>query len=518
MDSMQAQETSVASAGSPTSPAVRVFKRIFTRHVMNMAVLIVLPVVLAGPFNKVLSLLSDPDIWWHLANARILCTTHHFIHTEPYSFTVVGEPWINPEWLSELPYWFSYQTFDFRGIYFMAWLAFCANILFVYWRGYWNSRHAVAAFGAACLGFVLMVVNAGPRTIIFGYLAMSAELLILEMAERGKKGALWFLPPLFCVWINLHGTWLIGIALLALYIGCGLFRFRMSALQQDAFSATDRNRLLAVFGASLAALMVNPYGWRLIWNPLDMIFNQKTNVSTVSEWAPLKLGTMEGAGVVVGIGLMVLANCLRGRKWKLYELAFVFFAWFAAIDHVRFMFLAAVIVMPILAVDFERSFCAPSDGKTIPAMNALLAAVAILFVTLSSPSNARLQETVKSYFPLQTIRAIQPQWRTFNWDYIGGRMAFDSKSSFVDGRVDTFEHHGVFQDYLKAMNVLAAFEVLDHYRIDHVLVQSRQPLSYLLKHTPGWKETMREKSEAEDYVLYAREPVSESSATGSKTQ
>jgi hypothetical protein len=518
MDSMQAQETSVASAGSPTSPAVRIFNRIFTRHVMNMAVLIVLPVVLAGPFNKVLSLLSDPDIWWHLANARILSTTHHFIHTEPYSFTVAGEPWINPEWLSELPYWFSYQAFDFRGIYFMAWLAFCANILFVYWRGYWNSRHAAAAFGAACLGFVLMVVNAGPRTIIFGYLAMSAELLILEMAERGKEGALWFLPPLFCVWINLHGTWLIGIALLALYIGCGLFRFRMSALQQDAFSATDRNRLLAVFGASLAALMVNPYGWRLIWNPLDMIFNQKTNVSTVSEWAPLKLGTMEGAGVVVGIGLMVLANCLRGRKWKLYELAFVFFAWFAAIDHVRFMFLAAVIVMPILAVDFERSFCAPSDGKTIPAMNALLAAVAILFVTLSSPSNARLQETVKSYFPLQTIRAIQPQWRTFNWDYIGGRMAFDSKSSFVDGRVDTFEHHGVFQNYLKAMNVLAAFEVLDHYRIDHVLVQSRQPLSYLLKHTPGWKETMREKSEAEDYVLYAREPVSESSATGSKTQ
>jgi hypothetical protein len=68
------------------------------------------------------------------------------------------------------------------------------------------------------------------------------------------------------------------------------------------------------------------------------------------------------------------------------------------------------------------------------------------------------------------------------------------------------------------MNVLAAFEVLDHYRIDHVLVQSRQPLSYLLKHTPGWKETMREKSEADDYVLYAREPVSEPAASGSKTQ
>ena len=518
MDSTQAQETSVASTSPEAGRSVRAFNRVLSRHLMNMAVLMVVPIVFASCFNKTLSLLSDPDIWWHLADARILSATHHFIQTEPYSFTVAGERWINPEWLSELPYWFSYRALELRGIYLMAWLAFCANILLVYWRGYLNSRHAGAAFWAACLGFVLMTVNSGPRTILFGYLAMSAELLILEAAARGRKGLLWLLPPLFCVWINLHGTWLIGMALLVLFILCGLFRLRMNALEQEALPARDRNRLLAVLGVSIAALMINPYGWRLVWSPLDMMLNQKVNIASVSEWQPLKLGSLEGAGVLIGIGLMVLANCIRGRKWKLFELAIVFFAWFAAIDHVRFLFLAGVLTVPILAEDFERAFCTESDEKTIPAMNALMAAGAVCLVIFMFPSEARLQETVESSFPLQTIRSIQPGWRTFNWDYVGGRMAFESRSAFVDSRIDTFEHHGVFQDYMRAMNIMDPLEVLERYRIDHVLVLDRQPLSYLLKHTPGWKQTMREKYQIDDYVLYARVPADAASASNSKTQ
>lgn len=484
---------------------------------MNMAVLAVVPMVFASCFNKTLSLPSDPDIWWHLADARLLCASHHFIQIEPYSFSVAGERWINPEWLSELPYWFSYRAFQLRGLYFLSWLAFCANILLVYWRGYLNSRHAGAAFWAACLGFVLMTVNAGPRMIIFGYLAMSCELLILEASERGGKRVLWLLPPLFCVWINLHGTWLIGIAILLLYILCGLFRVQMDALKQDAFSASARNRLLAVLAASVVVLFVNPYGWKLVWNPLDMMINQKVNIATVAEWQPLKVGSLEGAGALIGIGLMVLANCVRGRRWKLFELTMVFFAWYAAFDHIRFLFLAAVLTVPILSVDFERSFCTSSDEKTIPAMNLLMTVGAMGFIAFMLPSEARLQEKLQSSFPLQAIRSIKPQWRTFNWDYVGGRMAFEGKSAFVDSRVDTFEHHGVFQDYLKAMNLVDSLEVLDRYRIDHLLVLDTQPVSYLLKHTPGWKEAMRENCEMGPYVMYVRLPLADSSGNNSNS-
>ena len=49
-------------------------------------------------------------------------------------------------------------------------------------------------------------------------------------------------------------------------------------------------------------------------------------------------------------------------------------------------------------------------------------------------------------FPMQTIAAIQPSWRTYDWDYVGGMMAFESKPSFIDTRFDSFEHLGIMQD------------------------------------------------------------------------
>ena len=115
-----------------------------------------------------------------------------------------------------------------------TWLALGANVLLLYWRGYWKTGHAGAAFWAACIGFALMTVNSGPRTIIVAYLALSAELAILEALERGKTRAAWLLPPLFSVWINLHGSWLIGLGLLVLYILCGAFSFSKGVFEQPA--------------------------------------------------------------------------------------------------------------------------------------------------------------------------------------------------------------------------------------------------------------------------------------------
>src|ERR1700679_109439 len=110
----------------------------------------------------------------------------------------------------------------------------------------------------------------------------------------------------------------------AMYIACGLFPVSLGVFEQKAFTPSERNRFLAIFGACVAVLIVNPYGWRLMWSPLDMMINQKLSVSTIAEWQPLNLSNMEGKGVIVAIAVMVVANCIRGRKWKIYEMAFVF--------------------------------------------------------------------------------------------------------------------------------------------------------------------------------------------------
>ena len=202
----------------------------------------------------------------------------------------------------------------------------------------------------------------------------------------------------------------------------------------------------------------------------------------------------------------MLANLKRSRNWSVYELAIVFFAFYAAVDHVRFLFLAAVLISPILASDLARSFSSESeaDSNTIPAMNALIAAAALVYVGVMFPSEAKLQKKLETTFPLQTIRSIQPAWRTFNWDYLGGMMAFESRPSFIDSRLDTFEHHGVLQDYLGAMNQVGPLQILDRYKIDHVLVLQEQPIAYLLERTPGWTIARREQTTGGEFVLLSR--------------
>ena len=481
---------------------------------MYAALLVLIAAMLSGNLGKPEEKLRDPDIWWHLADARILSTTHSFAQIAPNSFTVAGERWMDPEWLSEMVFWFGYRSLGLRGIYLVTLIGMCANLLFVYWRSCWKAGNAGVAFWMAILGFPLMMVNDTARNIILAYLAMSAEMAILEAAERGKTHLLWLLPAVFCVWINLHGSWFLGMGLLALYILCGMFSFKKGVFEQEGYSSNDRRRVLLVFLASVAALLANPYGWRLIGSPFDMMLNMRSAVAVVQEWQPLAVNSALGMAAVAAIVLMIVANCIRERKWKIYELAFLFTAWFLAFYHVRFTFLASVVTIPMLAGDVARSFFDKPNEKTIPAFNALFVLGAVWAVATIFPSEAKLQKGVAEGFPLQTIASIEPSWRTFNQDTLGGMMDFNSKPSFVDSRWDIFEKQGQLKDYMDITGIKEPLMLLDKNRIDHVLIPEGWPLAFLLKHTPEWRVERCEGTGDAAVVLFARTP----GVTGVQTQ
>jgi len=495
-----------AAAAEFPGVGARLMARIFNRHILNAALLVLLSLYATSFLAHPELPQGDSDIWWHLANARILSTTHSFIHVEPYSFSVAGDAWINPEWLSEMPFWYGYQALGLRGIYLVTALVLCANILFVYWRSYLKAGHVGAALGTAALGFLMMVVSAGPRTILVAYIALCAELAILEAMERGKTYLLWLLPPLFCVWINLHGSWIIGMGVLGLYILCGWLPFSKGVFEQQAWTSAERGRLVLVFAASVLVLLINPYGWRLIWNPFDMMLNQKQMMSIAQEWQAMSLNTIAAYATWLTIGLFVVANCVKGRKWRIYELAILFFAFFEAFNHVRFTFLACLLVIPMLTVDVARSFAGPPSEKTIPGMNALFVAAIGCAIVYFFPSEARLQKSLGAQYPLQTIASIQPAWRTFNQDAIGEMIDFDGKPSFYDTRYDIFEHHHVLSDYLGVMHLLKPLSLFDKYQIDHALIQANTPLSLLLEDAAGWRLVKREGTGASAYELFEKTP------------
>ena len=52
---------------------------------------------------------NDGDVSWHLATGRWILAHHSIPHTDPFSFTWAGKPWVPIEWLSEVLYASAYE-------------------------------------------------------------------------------------------------------------------------------------------------------------------------------------------------------------------------------------------------------------------------------------------------------------------------------------------------------------------------------------------------------------------------
>ncbi len=65
---------------------------------------------------------------------------------------------------------------------------------------------------------------------------------------------------------------------------------------------------------------------------------------------------------------------------------------------------------------------------------------------------------------------------------------------FLDSRMDVFERNGVLLDYLHAIRIQDSLRILDKYSIQYVLYENHLPLTYLLRHTPGWRVDYEDKN------------------------
>src|SRR5690349_20884020 len=59
---------------------------------------------------------TDPDLGWHLRTGQLTIQNHRVFHTDPYSFTRSGQPWVNHEWLSEVLMFSVYRVAGWGGL------------------------------------------------------------------------------------------------------------------------------------------------------------------------------------------------------------------------------------------------------------------------------------------------------------------------------------------------------------------------------------------------------------------
>ena len=280
----------------------------------------------------------DPDIWWHLRDAAQQWHDHAWLRFDTYSFTARHAPWINHEWLAEVPYALGWHLAGERGLLFVTDTALELIFMGVYWLAYRKSGSWSCATLVTIIATLLATVSFGPRTLLFGWMCLVFELIMLELFDE-KPHLIFTLPLLFLLWINLHGSWLIGIVVLAVFVGCGAIKIERGLVHSAPWNPGQFRLLAIAFVLSLGALFVNPYGWHLIAYPFDLAFHQTLNVGHVEEWRPLDLQSSRGVILLASLAGLFLAQITtlpdRQRAWTLSELAFVAIGTYSACRHCR---------------------------------------------------------------------------------------------------------------------------------------------------------------------------------------
>jgi len=475
---------------APRSSDARVawWRRVLSFQAATVAML------LALVYEKARYDIADPDIWWHLRNAALMLRQHGWIRADSFSWTVNGRPWIDTEWLSEMVYYAGYRIGGLPGVEVVSLLllgGIMVGIFYLAWRECGNSKPALLA---ALIVAPMCMVTFAPRTILMGYMLLLGMLVLLQRYRQTGSGPLWLIPPLFCVWINAHGSWSLGLVVFALVIAAGIPQSDVGAIAASPWTAAQKRALCTTFAASVVALLANPYGYRAVLYPLDMALRQKLNIAHVEEWASLDFHTVGGKIVLAIIAALLVSALVRRYRLNFRELALLLFAVYASFTHVRFLFLAAILIAPLLAKLFDViPVYNPANDR--PVLNGAILATVLIGIAWFHPTAAGTEQAVAKEFPAGIVgywEAHPPQGRVFNFFEWGGFLGWRDAAfrDFVDSRVDLFEYAGIFRDYLAVTAMQHPDRMLDKYGIRYVLFPRDSPVTEALERETGaggWK-------------------------------
>ena len=356
---------------------------------------------------------ADPDLWGHVVFGQQMLKAGAIERTEMYSWTAYGQPFINHEYGADLILGGAHLLLGGTGILL---LKLCIGLLTFTLalrlgaKGLsWPASGVAWIVGAVSIVEISFGFAARPQ--IFTALCLVLLLMFVRRIHEGARGWALAIPPLFVLWINIHGGALAGVGLLLLAAGSTTLEFlwtryraypdtapgpraflgsqqpeigedgqncswpplhsdalRVRTIQErpDPSGCRDGSRsghsrdlrtVLALWLASLgviAALFCNPWGPALLrWLVKSVLWFRPE----IEEWNPAPFG-WDHAALFILIAASAFAWAASRRRRALWELAVCGAFALLALRSVRnaplFCLIALALVPPHLADALNR--------------------------------------------------------------------------------------------------------------------------------------------------------------------
>jgi hypothetical protein len=439
----------------------------------------------------------EGDTFWHIAAAQRLWATHTWPTTNYYSFTAPHSQWLDYQWLGEVLMAMASHFGGPRGL--MALLAALASaiLLLLYNYAYLRSGNVKAALAACLAVWPLLGLCFTLRPQLLGYVFLLIVLIFLERYRQGLQKSLWLLPGIFVLWVNTHGTFSFGMLAVGVYWVAGLKKLPLGELECHQWTPGRRRHLGLVLLLCGLALLVNPYGPRLLYG-LAEPFSQPLVMAYVQEWQPLAFNESYGKWFLLLLFLFFIAPILWRFRPRLEDVVLVLVSAYMACVHQRIVVFFAILIAPLLAVLIARWWPGYEAAKDKPVLNALLILLFAAGIVAFFPSTAGLQRVIDHNQPRRAVdylRGHPVPGPMFNDQFWGGYLiwAFAGHPVFIDGRCDAYEPSGVFLDYIKIMRLDPdALALLAKYGVRSCLIERSAPLCTLLNSRPEWQRVYQD--------------------------
>jgi hypothetical protein len=457
---------------------------------------ILLVVLFGRPLNWQ-GLLADGDTGWHIRTGDWIVRNGRVPVADLFSFSRPGEPWFAWEWLSDVIFARLHQWWGLAGVAGFSAVLLClaATLLAA-----WLLRRGVGLWIAA--GVALAVVNASSvhylaRPHLFSLLLFTAALWILDEDRRQPAWRVWSLVPLLALWANLHGGFIA-------WLGCLGFLLGLLAAERN-WAALQRYGLLTAL--SVAATLLNPYGWRLHQHIAGYL-RSSWILDNVQEFQSpsIRSESMLVFAVLLLAGVALASRALARGAWFDGGLTLIWAL--AALRSARHIPLFAVVAAPVVAAECAAWFAA--WARRAPARSAAAIfwelgqefgrsrrfsvwsaafGAAALWCTLGQ---IQIRDFPERRFPVRLVSQHKEHVRgrvltSDQWgDYLIYRL-FPPQRVFFDGRSD-FYGPATGADYRELLTAGRRWpEVMARYRFDAALLPVEWPLARILERDSEWR-------------------------------
>ncbi len=438
------------------------------------------------------------DIWWHLATGRWIWTHKGIPFQDVFSYTQKGHPWIDFTWGFQTLIYPIYKWGHFAGLILFKTLVLALAFFFLYKCLRLATENSL--FIWPLIFFVLLVSY--PRFMvrphIFSFLFVSLFLYGLNCYLQSLSWTYFLgLCLVFLLWVNLHGSFLIGLYISGAYlVGELVSRYKWQVKDILKSPLMQRLSLLCIVLALLT--FVNPYGVKLLKFTLFSHTGEGGEATKyIAEWYhfPFKeifLFKFNHALFFKLLFWMVILSLIWGRKpIVIRDTLITGLLAFLTFKHARFMGLFAFTIAPIIA-QWWPSF----KGENL--LYTGLLTLAFVFLMKMIILNPYFKKELgfgmaKESYPVQTtafLKRYTLKGRLFNTYGFGGYLIwhlYPQYKVFIDGRTPTIYPPEFYWQYRVAESVcLKAFKRLaERYKIKIVLTKGKE-FAHLLKKEPDW--------------------------------